>query len=115
MQFVLTFYSVDFSVVSSLMKGSNLSGHKAAAIQDGAEITYVSGGTFADSESSIRKFLVAGVTAITLNIVSSYIYDQLKGVDIRICQIDGHDVVVDYEQLKGFLESKLAGTGEQSN
>lgn len=94
MDITLSIETTDQRIVRALMNGRNLTNRQPVAIGDGVEIVHVTGDAFGVGQNKIWKFVISGVTAVSLGIVSSYIYDRIKDDPHPTIMIDNHPVTI---------------------
>jgi hypothetical protein len=78
MDITLSIETTDQRIVRALMNGRNLTNRQPTPIADGVDIVHVTGDAFGITKNQFWKFVITGVTGITVNVVSNYISDRLK-------------------------------------
>lgn len=59
-----------------------------------------------DSESSFRRFVISGITSLSLSVAANYIYDALHP-EVTECEIGSNVVPVDIDEITRALQQAI--------
>ncbi len=115
MDITLSIETTDQRIVRALMNGRNLTNRLPVSIGDGAEIVHVTGDAFGVGRNKIWKFVISGVTSVSLGIVSSYIYDRIKDEPHPpVTMIDNRPVtIINASSITNVITQRIEGQGSK--
>jgi hypothetical protein len=114
MDITLSIETTDQRIVRALMNGRNLTNRQPVSIGGGVEVVHVTGDAFGVGQNKIWKFVISGVTSVSLGIVSSYIYDRIKDASPPVIMIDNRPVTnINASSITTVITQRIEGQGSK--